>query len=217
MPTGFRNSAGADLEDLFEAGTVQAAGFRLSNGSNLAFAARGGATKAPDVGFRDNAGSDLSNLWLPKGAAPPVLGFDGQSYSANAQAPSGGTTDPQSQLTLALNPAGDWTVTRFVQGAAFGNGSTVVASGTWLPSGQAAADYEVQFTIGHSGDGTVTNGAATFSSLTVGRIARLNVSVPAVSPQIGTAAATITCALRRIGQAASGSTCTFSCQAAGYL
>lgn len=217
MPTGFRNSAGVDLEDLFEAGATQAAGFRLSSGSNIAFAARGGATKGPDVGFRDNAGSDLSNLWLPKGAAPPVLGFNGQSYSANAQAPSGGTTDPQSQLTLAMHPAGGWTITRFVQGAAFGNGSTVVASGTWLPSGQSAADFEVQFAVGHSGDGTVTNGAPAFSSLAVGRIARLEASVPAASSQVAAGTASVTCTLRRIGQAASGSTCSFSCQAAGYL
>lgn len=217
MPTGFRDNAGVDLEDRFEPGTEQAPGFRLSDGSNLRFAARGGATKTSDTGFRDSAGSDLSNLWLPKGAAPPVLGFDGRAYSANAQAPTGGTTAPQAQLTLSLNPAGDWTITRFVQGSVAGNGSTELASGIWLPSGQSAADYEVQFTIGNSGDGTVTNGAPTFSALTAGRIARLNVSVPAASAEPASGTTSVTCTLRRIGQAASGSSCSLICNATGYL
>lgn len=217
MPTGFRNNAGVDLEDLFEAGTLQVAGFRLSSGSNVAFAARGSATKIPDVGFRDAAGSDVSNSWLGKGSGPPVLGFNGQFYAASSQAPTGASANAVATLTLTLTNAGAWTITRSISGSVSGNGTTTLASGTWLPSGGAVSNYEVQFALTPSGDGTTTNTATTFSSLSTSRVASLQVSAAAASSDLLNGAVGISCALRQIGGGASVSTTSFSCSASGYL
>jgi hypothetical protein len=216
MPTGYRNSAGVDFEDLFEAGSTGAPGFRLSSGSNLAFAARGSAAKIADVGFRDSAGSDLSNLWLPKGSAPPVLGFNGQSYSAEAFAPTDFMGTTSGTLTLNMLANGTWSIVRNISGSGTGNGTTTLASGTWLPSGQSASNYEVQFNASGSGNATISNGAPSYANLGTNRSITLTASVPSASAQFQGGVRSITALLRAIGASASGSTCTFTVGAQGW-
>ncbi|MBB5864812.1 hypothetical protein [Xanthomonas sp. 3058] len=75
MSSGYRNSAGEDLDELFDPyvqGTQPAAtGFRTRDGVDLAarYAPMAYGTKGADVNLRNSSGTDLSNLWAQKGSA----------------------------------------------------------------------------------------------------------------------------------------------------
>lgn len=215
MPSGFRNASGVDTDELFEPGTVQAAGFRRSDGSTLAYAARGSVAKISDIGYRTSAGQDLSNLWLPKGSAPPVLGFNGQDYSANAQAPTGQSGQTSALLSLTIANDGTWDIRQSKSGA-LDPGTVVLASGTWLPAGQSASSYDVQFAAAQPAGTTLTNGAPAFASCASSRTISLQISVPAASGATASGQTSVTCNLRRTG-ATSSSICSFTVEARGYL
>lgn len=217
MPTGYQNEFGVDLEDLFEPGSVPALGYLLADDTTLRFAARGSAQKGPDIGYQDVNGLDLSNLWLPKGSAPPALGFNGKSYGASAQAPSLSVVQATARLTLQLRNNGTWEIVRTVSGAVSGNGTAVLESGVWLPSGGVVSDYEVQFTPTASGQGSTTNSAPSYTALSVSQTISLIVSVDPATADNAIGSSSMVCLLRRAGQTASGSTCSFSCSATGYL
>lgn len=218
MPTGFRNSGGVDFEDLFEAGTTQAAGFRLANGTNVQFAARGAATKGPNVGYRTSGGVDLSELWLPKGGAAPVLGFNGQTYDGTATAPTNQPGNTSAQLALTIASSGGWTITRSIAGSLNNNGTVTLASGTWLPAGQAVSDYQVQFSGSAVGGATMNNGAPSYASCSTSRTISLQALVVAASSDDIDVSVPIGCLLRRVSTgAASASNCTFNVRATGWL
>lgn len=217
MPTGYRSYSGVDLEDLFEPGTTQVTGYRLSNGINLQFAARGTAAKGPDVGYRDSSGTDLSNYWLPKGSLPPPLGFDGKSYISTAQAPSGASGSTTARLLLTIQGDGQWVIQRSNAGSGGSNGTVTLESGTWLPGGQAASDYEVQFEGAISGGATVSNSAATYQDATIGRTFSLTAQVTSASGDSVSGLAGVICRLRRKSSGVvATSHCSFSCMAAGW-
>lgn len=216
MASGYRNSAGVDFDNLFEPGAVTAPGFRRSDGSLLAYAARGSVPKGPNVGFRDAGGSDLSNLWLPVGSGPPAPGFAGKSYSANAIAPTGATGTTSGTVTLSLSPDGTWRAERALANAVT-PGTTVLESGTWLPAGQSAADYTIQFTpSAGTGNGTVTNGAASPMSLAQFRSIALRCSVGATSGQDLSDSRAVNFVLARTGGGASSGVFTLTASAASF-
>ena len=217
MVVGYRNSAGVDFDNLFQPGSTQAPGFRKSDGTNLRYAPRGTTTKIPNVGYRDDSGSDLSNLWMAKGLAPPVPGFDGKTYATSAQAPTGQTGNTSATLRLTMNANGTWQITSTRSGS-FNNGTTTLDSGTWLPAGGSAADYTVRFAFtGGTGQGTTGNSAPTDSVLTTTRSASLEVSVPAASATDLSDNRGLTAVLTRVGGGSSTALCSISVSAVGYL
>lgn len=171
MASGFRNSAGVDFDSLFDPyqqGTAPAAtGFRTSDGVDLAgrYAPIAFGTKGPDVGYRTSAGTDLSNLWAAAGTATYPLPINGASFIGRASGLNSPNMD--ANVTLSINADGTYQVT------CVGNtpDTTAGASGTWLPSGQSASDYDVEFVWTQSnqyptGAATVTNEAATYQACT---------------------------------------------------
>jgi len=172
MTTGFRNASGVDFDSLFDPyvqGTSPAAtGLRLSTGVDLAgrFAPITFGSKGPDVGFRTSGGVDVSNLWAAIGTAVYGLPIDGSSYSSSGS--RGG-----SSLTLNMLSNGTYNVTRF---QANNGGTSVLASGTWLPSGDSVSSYTCTYAYqlissGAFGGGSnsTTNDAVTQSALTTSR------------------------------------------------
>lgn len=216
MTSGYRNAAGVDFDSLFQAGTVAATGFRRAGGGTLQYAARGSATKVADVGFRTAAGVDLSELWLPLGAAPPVPGFNGETYVHVAQAPSGGTATVSSTVTLQMNSNGTWAVIGTRSGST-NPGTTTLASGTWLPSGQSAADYTIQFIETAGGGGSVVNGASTAQVLSTSRSFQVTCAVDGSSTNIESGSRTISAQLVRIGAGGSAATVTLTATAIGQI
>lgn len=212
MASGYSNAAGVDFDDLFQPGTVAAPQFERSNGMALQYAARGSVAKIPNVGYQDSSGTDLSELWLPAGAAPPVPGFDGASYSALAVAlPGPGNTT--ATLLLRMSNDGTWDVTRTLAGTD-NSGDTTLASGTWLPAGGSVSDYAVRFDVSAgTGLGVVSNGAPTNASLSTTRTVSLAVSVPSSSLDDKQDTRTVTATLLRTGAGASAATCQLSCTA----
>lgn len=223
MATNYRNSAGVDFDDLFDPyvqGTIPSStNYRTSDGVDLAgrYAPLSYGSKAPDVNYRTSAGTDVTNLWAAKGTAQYSLPFHGQTYSADATAPTGATGTTSATVTLSINSDGTWQITRSISGSATGNGTTVLGSGTWLPSGASAGNYEVQFAGSGSGGTTVTNGASSYSALSSTRSIQLNASVVSSTTSYVIGSASITCNLRPIGGNASTSVCTFEASALGQV
>lgn len=215
MAVGYRNNAGFDFDALFQPGDLQAPGFRKADGTNLRYAARGATPKITDVGYRDALGSDLSNLWMAKGLAPPVPGFDGKTYNAMAQAPAGQVGDVAARVRLVMNQNGTWQITSTRTGST-NNGTTTLDSGVWLPAGSSAADFTVRYTLtGGTGYGTVVNTAPSDTPLTSAQTASLTVAVPA-SSELFTDERTLTVVLTRVGGASATAVCYFSASAVGF-
>lgn len=216
MAAGYRNAAGVDFDDLFEAGATAATNFRRSDGTALRYAARGTVPKGPNVGYRLANGTDLSNLWLPKGSAPPVPGFNGATYEGFAAAPSGATGTTSATVRLTFLPDGTWVVDRTIAGSATGNGVTTLATGTWLPAGQSASNYTVRFAATGSG-GTESNGATTAQAITAARTFSLQASVNSATTNLQVASRTVTASLTRTGAGTSAATCTLDVEAQGQV
>lgn len=206
MTTGYRNASGVDFDSLFDPyvqGTPPAAtGLRLSTGVDLAgrFAPISYGSKGPDVGFRTSAGLDVSNLWAAYGTAGYGLPIAGQTFFAHS---SGNVSAAMlSSVVVNINADGSYSV------VTTGNSSpTPTASGTWLPTGQAASDYQVQFTVTlevqrTTGPATITNGAATYSACTSNRVVSGSAQVGQHSAQDQGGTYDIQIALKRVSSGA---------------
>lgn len=166
MAAGYR-SGGVDFDDLFDPDVMgdgpSAAGLR-SGGVPLKYAARAYGAKRADVGYRQG-GTDVSNLWAAKGTAQYVIpGLDGKVLSAIDQAFTA-QQDVFAEVSVTLTAAGAWQVAgQTSQGSASQPAPT---SGTWLPSGQSGADYDVRFRLTDSGHSSrvVTNGASAYTRM----------------------------------------------------
>lgn len=221
MASGHRVN-NVDFDDLFDPditgdGPVALGYGRQDNGQRLRYAHIQYGSKGPDVGRRQG-GVDISNLWARKGSAVYALGFNGKSYAAFSQAPTNATPPPTASLQLAINSDGTWTIRRIVSGGLSGNGNFIIDSGTWLPAGHAVSDYQVQFSGGASGGGTVTNSAPTPQSCTASHSIMLTASVPAASSGSMQAFVAAQCTMRRVSTGGTtNSTCSFSCDATGWF
>lgn len=216
MPSGARFN-GVDFDDIFEPGAVVASSSLIRRGGGpLQYAARGSVPKYQNVGLRVG-GSDVSNLWLPKGSAPPTPGFDGQTYAVKALALLQATGNTSAQVWLRLRPDGTWIAEGEQQNSA-NPGLRTLASGVWLPAGHTAADYTVQFTVATgSGTGAITNGAPIPSSLSTERSVSLRSEVGAQSGQIADATRPVNVILTRVGGGSTGASITLETEASAYF
>ncbi|WP_157836428.1 hypothetical protein [Xanthomonas sp. SHU 308] len=209
MTAGYR-SGGVDFDDLFDpyvqGDFARDCGMR-SGGIDLSrrYAPIAFGGKRADVGYR-SGGVDVSNLWAAKGTARYSLGFDGRSYQRGITALSGQTGTITASISLSLGSDGRWVVD--------GTGTGSTESGSWLPPGSNAGDFEVQFGFVLS-EGVVpsdvSNGADAFASLGTSRGIRFTNSTNAATGPRRESKLSVTCRLRRISTGAiTTSTCALT-------
>ena len=220
MATGQRVN-NVPFEDLFDPDVTgdgpAAPGYRDSLGRPLRFAHIQYGSRGPDTGRRAPGVGDLAALWAAKGTARYALEFDGRGYYAGSQAPTNATGQAEALLQLTLLANGTWTISRSVANSIGNNGTETLTSGTWLPSGHAATDYQVLYSGAVAGGGLVNNGATQYQTLSLGRSYSLGAKVPAQSSTSMETGVQLLCELRRIstGQI-TRSTVGFSCMAMGW-
>lgn len=204
MTSGFRFQ-GVDFDELFDADVMgdgpAAGGFRRQEGSPLRYAHLRYGQKRADVGYRID-GQDLSNLWAAKGTATYALPINGQSYSAHNQSRSNATGSAAATVTFVLESAGTYRVLATTTGGGNNTGDTL-ASGSWLPSGASAGEYDVQFEAANIGAASISNGAPSYASCVSSRTVAVSVSVPAASVDSKNAVVTLVIRLRRSNGAVS--------------
>ncbi len=179
MTTGFRNSAGTDLDAVFDPyvqGTSPGAtGYRLSTGVdiNTRYAPLTFGTAAAVTGYRISSGADLNTLFAAFGTAHySIPSIQGGTYSVKTVASAvSGQTGASAGLSLAFNNDGTYsfTVTAQTSGGSAATITGLPSSGTWLPSGWAVADTDIQIsyvaTTTEANPATITNPAPTYTSL----------------------------------------------------
>ncbi|QNH13095.1 hypothetical protein [Xanthomonas sp. SI] len=206
MASGYR-SGGVDFDDLFEAGTSgTAVPSARSGGVPLRYAALGSSAKRPDVGYRYN-GSDVSNLWLPKGAGVGSLPINGQNFSIGETVPNLATGS--CAITFRANPDGTFAVTPVRSHG--GNGA--VTTGSWLPSGSSASDFQIQFeaTAASGTAATITNEASAYQALTTARAITAALGPYGSSAGSRDSVTSITIRIKRVSSGSVGvTTVTFS-------
>ena len=213
MPVGLRFN-GLDFDDLFDPGALVASPLlKRADGGPLQYAARGAVPKRADVGLRVD-GSDVSNLWLPKGSAPPPLPIPAVNAIAGAKTGTSGNVTARIVVTIANG--GTYSVnTEYVNANETG---AVIASGTWVLAGTTVGDYEVQFVGTSAAPGVVSNDAPSYVSCTTSRTFTFSVSVPAASTQNRSASIpAFEIRIRRAGTAVGVTNTSLFVQAAGYL
>lgn len=204
MATNFRDSSGTDFDGLFDPyvqGPVPpATGLRTSDGTDLAgrYAPLSYGSKRADVNYRTSAGTDVTNLWAAKGTAVYSLPFNGKIYSAQREAPSGSTGSLTASRSISFKTDGTWTIPGT---GILTNGGPV--SGTWLPSGQAAGDYEVQFSgtpvfTSYTAGGSSSNGAPSYAALTTTHAYQIAGTINAATAQYCIGSVNLTVNLRRV-------------------
>lgn len=217
MASGYKNAAGSDFDDLFDPDVVgdgpTAANFKLSDGSLLKYADVKYGSAGPNVSFKLANGADVATLWAKKGSAsyvsPPAGTFVAKSF---------GTQGPamDSNVTVNIHSDGTFTVTTA------GNGSvSPVLSGTWLPAGDSASNYQVEFVWAQSsqypnGPATITNGAATYQACTSNRSISVDAQVGQLTGNDKGSIGSITVNIKRIstGQVSAG-ICGVTVESAG--
>lgn len=196
MPTGFRNAAGVDLEQLFAPGAGPTAPFlRTPLGVALQFAPLSAGSKGPDVGYRTSAGVDVSNLWAAAGTVDLRLPFDGQTLSAGVTAGSGETGSISAVATFTMLASGAY------EGRAFQRGTNILRfSGSWVPAGSVVADFEVRFVISASSGSApaASNGAPSYVAVSAPRQSSRTATVNAATTDTVNGSHTLTVQLRRI-------------------
>ena len=161
--SGYRIN-GIDFDDIFDPDVIgdgPTAGLSVNN-VLIKYAHIQYGSKHADVGY-SYAGSDVTNRWAAKGTAVYALPINNGAYYANSQ--SRGTA----RIRFVLLADGTYQVQR-TAGAA--GTSVVIASGTWLPPGDAAGNWTVAYEaveLGHNyiGD-TATSGVTNQAPSPVG-------------------------------------------------
>lgn len=199
MVTGYR-SGGIDFDDLFDP-YVQGdrsplSGRRVSGVDlNQRFAPILYGTKRADVGYR-TGGVDLSNFWAAKGTASYGLPFNGQSYTADSEAPTNAQGNASAGIQLVLLTNGNYTINRTGN---FTSSPAQLSSGRWLPNGQTVGQYEVMMTAENVGAASINSNANSFSGFNVDRAISATLAVPAASSQLGSANPVFNVDMRRAG------------------
>lgn len=219
MPSGHR-VAGVDFDDLFDPDVMgdgpTAPGFaRQDNGQPLRYAAAQYGQLGPDTGRRI-AGVDLKQRWARKGSAVYKLPFDGAVVDASVTALSNSSGTTTALAFLEMNSNGTYRGVRQTSTPG-GGGSSVAFSGSWLPAGHSAADYEVQFETTTTGTATVTNGATAFASMSATRAVGASVSTPSNSGNLVNGSVAVVVRLRRAGSGGSTTNMTLAVSAAGFV
>lgn len=211
---------GNDLDNLLELwqtgdGYAAATGYAINGADlNTRYApASVGTGYTGGTGYDDND-VDIGPRFCAKGARNSKLPIDGQLFIAHSQGIVSGAMD--ASITIAINADGTYTVTKLAQGA-----SSTAASGVWLPSGQSASDYQVQFVWQltsdyQDGPATVTNGAATYQACTSNHTIDVDAFTDQHSGQRIGSQGDITINLKRISTGAVGvTTCHLDVESIG--
>src|SRR5690348_13298664 len=177
---------GNDLDNLLEPwqagdGYAAATGYAI-NGADLnqRYApASVGAGYTGGTGYNDNGG-DIGPRFCAKGQRNSGLPINGGNYVGRSSGLINSAME--ANIAIQINANGSYSV------ACVGNSpdTTSGSTGTWLPAGQAASDYQVEFVWAQSsqylsGPATVTNGAATYQACTTTRQIGLDAQVPQTS------------------------------------
>lgn len=197
-----------------------------------------GTTKARASGI-DDAGTDTSNLYanIIYGSAAAATGIKSQNADLNTLYAKIGTAsyvsppagnfiaksfgvdgpDMDSNVTVIIKSDGTWQITTAGNGAA----TTPGASGTWLPAGDSASNYQVEFVWAQSsqypnGPATITNGAATYQACTSNRSISVDAQVGQLTGNDKGSIGSITVNIKRIstGQVSAG-ICGVTVESAG--
>jgi hypothetical protein len=154
--SGYRNSAGADTDDLFDP-DVEDNGYvatfmRDSNGNGLHYASASYGTPGAAIGYRDANGNDVGPQWAAKGTASYALPINGNTYTA-AYSTAGSVST--AGLYFHSSTSG-WSI----------SGATTSASGA-IPAGATQVKYSWSWISGNNppnnGD---TNQAASWAAIT---------------------------------------------------
>jgi hypothetical protein len=110
-------------------------------------------------------GADLNTIFAAYGTARYALPFNGTTFSG-AYTSGNVTSNMLARATLLINADGTYSIVTIGN-----NVTTTAASGTWLPGGQSASDYQVQFSYSQIsvfgfGPATFTNSAASYAACT---------------------------------------------------
>ncbi|HHA2558943.1 TPA: hypothetical protein ACOEOH_000436 [Stenotrophomonas maltophilia] len=219
MPSGYRSS-GVDFDDLFdpyvEGPQAQDSGRRIG-GTDLSrrYAHIQYGSKRADVGHRIN-GMDVSNLWAARGSATYRLPFHGKGYSASNGAKTNSTGSVSATVSILMYADGTYAIRTGVAGGGNG-GSSVAASGQWLPAGASVSEYEVQITGSSPAKASFSTSAPSFVPASAAPSAGVSISVPARSASYESDSISISVALRRAGGIAQVSTFSASVSASGWV
>lgn len=215
-------SNNVNFDDLFDSyvqgGQAPACGFTTPDGRDLSarYAPLSVGQKRADVGFSGLQGYDVSNLWAAKGTASYSLPINGQSYSAHNQARTNSSGTASATVTFILDASGIYRVLSSATGGGQGS-NTEVASGSWLPVGAGAGEYDVQFETGGSGVASISNGAPSYANCAATRSVSASVSVAAASADYKADGVSITIRLRRSNGAVSTTRINASVVASGWF
>lgn len=213
MTSGFRNSSGVDFDSVFDPyvqGTSPAnTGLRISGGTDLAgrYAPLSFGSAAAVQGFRISGGADVNTLWAKIGTAVYTLPINGQTYTRSVGRSS-------ATLDFLMKSDGTYSIVNDVP--------TVLASGTWLPSGDSVSSYTCTFAQSGMVNGTdpgggsdfFSNSAATQQALTTTQDFQCGAGASTIS-QNAANGGTVTMKLYKSGVLRSTTTVTFNCSAAG--
>lgn len=157
----------ASIFDPYVAGTTKARATGIEDGGNeisnlYANIIYGIGAAATGI---DSQGANLNTLYAAKGTANYPLPINGGNFIAHSSGSVSSAMD--SNVNVQIKSDGTYSIT--VTGNAVGN--TPSTSGTWLPSGGAVSDYQVEFGWTQSsqyaaGPATITNSAATYQACT---------------------------------------------------
>lgn len=140
MSSPFRTITGQDFDDLFDPDVIgdgyTATFLRRADGTPLRYASASYGSVRADVGARDATGVDVARRWAAKGTAVYALPINGGTYSANNQTRGG------AYVRFQIFANGTYQVLRAQQTTTTWE---VVASGTWLPAGDSAANWSVVY------------------------------------------------------------------------
>lgn len=171
MADGYRNNAAVDASALYDPDVMgdgyNATFLRRTDGTTLKYALAAHGTPGPVLGYRDASGNDAGPKWAAKGTAVYSLPINGQTFQGYS---SGAVSSAMlASASVAIKADGTYSVT------CVGNATvTSPANGTWLPSGGAVANYQVQYGVtqtsqGTNGPATITNDAASYAACTTNR------------------------------------------------
>src|SRR5881392_1114079 len=138
--------AGVDLDTLLEPwqagdGNAAATGYKIAGADlNTKYAPASAGTGYTGGTNFQQANADIGPRFCAKGTRWSPLPINGGTYHGDS---SGNISSAMTgQVTVNINAAGTYAVN-----CVGNNVATTPASGTWLPSGHAASEYQVQFVV----------------------------------------------------------------------
>lgn len=217
MATGFTRN-GVDLDDIFDPyvqGSKPGLTGHAIGGADLRdrYAPLSYGTQAAATGLTVAGVGDLNVLFAAKGSAVYTIpGLHGNSFDAR----DGALTNQPSvsaSVSWSINSNGTWGASG---GTSRGPTNWSPVSGTWLPAGESAANWEVQFVVSTSGGANLVNNAPTYQNCGTSRGGSLALPSAGGTSFERNADASVIVNLRRVGGSATASSFSISLMTVGY-